>query len=329
MWIAPFVAMAALALFFFGRPATQLEATATHAPHVLALVSGAPLPAAWSGETSSTVAFDDGSHLELTPGTQLRSLGAQNDPKRVDLTLASGRATFDIRPGGPRAWMIEAGETRVRVLGTRFTVERTPAHVLVSVERGKVRVESARLAGGSRDLTAGEQVDVAEATTELREDARPEPPSPATLRPTDLPNSVERTGDPKSAMKPVPPAAALPKSDRMARADAARAAGDPNEALAILKTVVDDHEPNAPLAAFTMGKIHSETLGDATTGAEWFERAIRLGLPAGLDEDAHARVAECYGRAGRVDDAARAAAKYEAMFPSGRHLARVRRWKRE
>lgn len=78
-----------------------------------------------------------------------------------------------------------------------------------------------------------------------------------------------------------------------------------------------------------MGKIHSETLGDSVSGARWFERAIALGLPAGLDEDAHARVVECLARAGRPEDAAAAAERYEAKFPMGRHLARVRRWKRE
>lgn len=326
----PVVAAAAMALFLvFGRT----PATKAMAPHVLALVTGDALPAEWSAEKSPRVDFDDGSHLELAPTTHLHPLGTQHDPARVDLALESGNATFDIRPGGPRAWTIEAGDTRVRVLGTRFTVARTDNHVHVSVERGKVRVESARLAGGGRDLTAGQEVDVSDAKP-----APEAPASPVTVMPVgELPaasapsmRAVPAGPSPtqaSSSPKPIATAAAAKPADRMARADAARAAGEPKEALAILASVVDDHDPTAPLAAFTMGKIHSETLGDPMNGAVWFERAIRLGLPAGLDEDAHARVVECYGAAGRADDAAHAAAKYEAMFPSGRHLPRVRRWK--
>jgi transmembrane sensor len=335
---APAVIVCALALFFsFGR-----HSPVSSAPHVLALAGGGTLPSLWSTDDGSTVAFDDGSHLEIDRHTALRAVDVASDPSKVNLALESGSVTFDIRPGGPRAWIIEAGATRVRVLGTRFTVKRHRDHVFVGVERGKVRVESARIEGGGRDLVAGQDVDI-DSAAEGALAPGPEVPSGAAqgdaVPVTDLPPAAVTPAAPKRpfATAPTPsqessePRAAenaVPLDD-LARADAARKDGKPKEALAILQSVVDAKGPNAPLAAFTMGKIHSETLGDPVEGASSFELALRLGLPVGLDEDALARVVDCYGRSGKRSEAAHAAAQYEARFPNGRHLARVRSWKVE
>ena len=110
----------------------------------------------------------------------------------------------------------------------------------------------------------------------------------------------------------------------MASADAARRAGRSREAVSILSALVDKKDGRSSLAAFTIGKIHAEDLGDHATAAIWFERAIAFGLPRGLDEEAYARAVESHARAGRRVDAARAAARYETTFPNGRHLERVR-----
>ncbi len=314
-----------------GPPLAPLES----APHVIALANGAPLPQVWSGAATSIVALDDGSHLELDPTAQLHPMGT-HDPTRVELALEAGTTTFDIKPGGPRAWVVHAGEVRVRVLGTRFTVAREGEHVHVSVARGKVRVESARIPGDARDLVAGDAIDIGEGNSAGAED---QDSSPTALVPVEaLANAPPESVSPAAIARHVPepdrsgrlPASKLePPVDRMAQADAARRAGQPREAIAILTSVVEHDEPGAALAAFTVGKIHSEELGDPGMGASWFERAIRLGLPAGLDEDAHARVVECLGRAGRTEEAARAAVRYETNFPTGRHVGRVRRWKKE
>lgn len=104
----------------------------------LALASGTPLPPEWTAPVQLAIALDDGSHLELAPTTHLTT--HRGAPERVELALDRGRTTFDVKPGGPRAWIIDAGSVRVEVLGTRFTVSRHGAHVEVSVERGKVKV---------------------------------------------------------------------------------------------------------------------------------------------------------------------------------------------
>jgi transmembrane sensor len=112
----------------------------------------------------------------------------------------------------------------------------------------------------------------------------------------------------------------------MSDADALRRAGRPAEAATLLRAVVDEGDRRAPLAAFTLGKLHAEELRNPAAAARWFERAASLGLPSGLDEEAEARAVECYARAGLRDDATRAADRYQRRFPEGRQLARVKGW---
>jgi transmembrane sensor len=346
VWIGmPVVAALALVVLFVLRRSEPAHEVA-HVPQVIALAGGAPLPPMWSGATTPVTAFDDGSHLELSPDARIRVRGEEGhrDPSRVELVLEEGTATFDIEPGGPRAWVVGAGDTTVRVLGTRFIVARTKEsdRIHVSVARGKVRVESPRLAEGTRDLVAGQEIDVA--TPSAGSDgvpvatvddlasvpAPPALPRPDRTRPSRPPPAVTTSPARSTAgLSPRPSAPPPSTAERMDHADAARRAGRPREAVAILASIVEDADPRSAIAAFTIGKVHAEELGDPAGAASWFERASRLGLPAALDEDAHARVVECYARAGRNADAARAASSYEAKFPDGRHLARVKRWTNE
>lgn len=115
----------------------------------------------------------------------------------------------------------------------------------------------------------------------------------------------------------------------MVRADRLRRDGRSREAATVLREVVDARDGRSALAAFTLGKIHAEDLGELSSAARWFERAVALGLPPGLDEEAEARAVECHARAGSRAEAARAAARYQARFPQGRHVSKVREWARD
>lgn len=286
------VAFAALLFFFVLRPHSQ-----TPAPVVVRTFT---LPQAFAENVTT---LDDGSKIEVASSASLRT--TSNDPTHVDLALERGRTTFDIVPGGPRAWKIDAGRVIVRVLGTRFTVDRHDRVVDVRVERGKVSVEGPDVPGGTRILLAGDSIHVEEpALTAMTPDALPTAP-PAT---------------------PAKKAAVLSEPDFMAQADAARREGRPRDAVALLSKLVAKKDPQAALAAFTLAKIEAEDLGDAAAAATWFERAASLGLPSGLDEEALARAVESSAKAGRRADATRLAHRYEAKFPNGRHLERVRSW---
>jgi transmembrane sensor len=303
---AALVALAALVFFVIrprpATPATVLIPVAVAGP--LQLANGAALPTILSGPGESVVTFDDGSRAEIAPASSLRTKAT--DAKRVDLALERGRTTFDIVPGGPRAWSVDAGRVVVRVLGTRFTVERAARSVDVRVERGTVSVEGTDVPGGAKTLVAGESIHVEEQVT----------PSPPVITPSSLPPVATA------------PAATqvVAEGDLMTRADAARRDGRPRDAVALLRKVVARRDGEGALAAFTIAKIEAEDLGDPAAAATWFEQAAGLGLPSGLDEEALARAVESYAKANRMSEAARAARRYEARFPNGRHLERVRSW---
>jgi transmembrane sensor len=98
--------------------------------------------------------------LTLADGSQILLLDARS---RVDVTedtrfatratLVRGRARFDVVPRHERVFAVQSGGVGVRVLGTRFELERAAERTRVSVLRGRVAVTSG---AAERELTAGE-----------------------------------------------------------------------------------------------------------------------------------------------------------------------------
>ena len=116
--------------------------------------------------------------------------------------------------------------------------------------------------------------------------------------------------------------------DLLTLADVARLSGHAAEAVYPLTRVMTDlaGDPRASLAGFTLGRLELDTLGDAAGAADAFSRAIGLGLPAGLVEDAYARLVEARARAGDHAGARTAADAYEKRFPGGSRASSIRRW---
>ncbi len=96
----------------------------------------------------------DGSDLQLNGDTrlQVRFDGAQ---RRIE--LQRGEAIFDVAHDNDRPFVIEAGQAKVTVLGTRFVVDRLGERLRVSVARGHVRVDSQ---SQQQQLHAGEVLEV-------------------------------------------------------------------------------------------------------------------------------------------------------------------------
>jgi transmembrane sensor len=117
-------------------------------------------------------------------------------------------------------------------------------------------------------------------------------------------------------------------ADLLAVADVARLSGHPIDAVAPLARVVTDHraDPRAPLAAFTLGRVQADTLGNPSAAAQAFALAITLGLPSGLVEDAFARLVETRAHAGDRAGARAAAEAYRERFPDGVHAAAIDAW---
>lgn len=86
-----------------------------------------------------TVRLSDGSKLLLDTDTQLR-VRLSGKARRID--LQSGQAFFEVAHDASRPFIVRAGETEVRALGTRFDVRRAGEVVRVVLVEGKVRVDA-------------------------------------------------------------------------------------------------------------------------------------------------------------------------------------------
>lgn len=125
--------------FHRARPATAAKTVATS-------VEAPPTPG------QRILLLSDGSTaVPLDPDTQIELL--EQRPERVAVSLMRGRAQFQVTPQPRRTFLVHAGEVRVTVVGTAFTVERVADRVGVTVQRGTVRVD---WDGGSGLVHAGQ-----------------------------------------------------------------------------------------------------------------------------------------------------------------------------
>lgn len=236
--------------------------------------------------------------------------------------------------------------------------ERVPGRIvrLTAGERIEIRaaIETAVLVGGDADgRTAAASDDGAQASGAARSGAtaaaeasagsmaRPGKPAdgrvplrePTTSAPTTPPTTSPRAGGSGSAAvaatgaaSTVEPArtSASPGSiaDALAAADALRGRGDYAGAAATLGAALDANKDGAGagLAAFTLGRLAMERLGQPTRAARAFERMIELGSPAGLLEDAYVRRARAWHAAGNAAEARRATDDYQRAYPKGGRL---------
>ncbi|HMI93337.1 MAG TPA: tetratricopeptide repeat protein, partial [Polyangiales bacterium] len=111
----------------------------------------------------------------------------------------------------------------------------------------------------------------------------------------------------------------------MDAADAARLSGHPSNAVRYLESVVDRHgrSPVAPLAAFTLGRVYLDQLGQPGQAAAAFERARKLSPNGSLAQDALAREVEALSKGGNAQKAYQRAQEYLRRYPNGQRLRAV------
>jgi len=266
--------------------------------------------------------LSDGSRIEVTEGAELRLVS--NAADAFALALESGRVDLEVRPNGPRLWSVDAGDVRVEVLGTRFSVVRDE-EVRVEVERGLVSV---RWSGGTELVGPGESwasLDVGETVSSASSGAEsasamaePGPESASEPAASELAASeaelgaasasessrwrtladrgayddayaaVQRRGFRRSVI------GAPDVETLFALADTARLSGHPAEALEPLRRIVEHHasDRRAGVAAFTLARLELESFGRRGESRRWLERALELGLGGSLREAAERRLRE-------------------------------------
>lgn len=100
------------------------------------------------------ITLEDGSRLQLNGATALDWNADADGQRRV--RLYRGQVDFLVAADAVHPFVIEAGEARIRVTGTRFDVNLLGDQVLLAVSEGHVQVSDAE--GRERAVQAGEQI---------------------------------------------------------------------------------------------------------------------------------------------------------------------------
>ena len=88
--------------------------------------------------TRRTVMLSDGSRIDLNTASQLT---VDFDRSRRQVRMKDAEAYFDVTKDPRRPFVIEAGQSQIRVVGTAFDVKNRDGQLVVSVERGIVDVQ--------------------------------------------------------------------------------------------------------------------------------------------------------------------------------------------
>lgn len=307
--------------------------------------------------------------LKLRDGSEVSATSAftefhvaEESASRVLVQLGRGAVRCQVLPKPARAFVVQAGEVSVAVVGTEFVVERRGSSAWVSVARGKVRVSwgegDALLTAGQSGLfprsgSPGEALTAPEAR--LDGDLRGDGPRDSGDRDRETRNG--ESPDDRASEDRAAPAERAQQARQMYRshvarrdypgafavlshnpvlagdtveellvaADVARLSNHPAQAVPYLQRILREHgrDERAPMAAFTLGRTLSG-LGRTREAMNTFGR-VRSAWPGSpLGEDALVRQAEAAAKLGDRPAAARLAAQYDREYPKGRRRAEVR-----
>jgi hypothetical protein len=248
----------------------------------------------------------DGSRVTVEPGGRVRVLAMR--ATAVELQLETGAIDLAVTHG-KRAFVVHTAHYDVVDLGTHFRVALAPQGDLsVDVEEGTVEVRDRRGAQPGRKLSAGDRwsnAPVVQPATASSERFAPDPPPP----PPPAPSAAE----PERSAK-----------DLLETAERARLGGKARAAASALDTLRRRfrRDPRAALAAFELGRLRLDSLGDAAGADEAFRDAIALAPQGPLREDAEARRVEALA-AERSPECATARSAFLTRYPRSVHAAVV------
>ena len=234
----------------------------------------------------------------------------------ITLVVARGAVDCDVAPRKNRPpFHVIAGDVFVEVVGTRFTVARTPSP-RVDVVRGKVRV---RAPGGTWLLSAGESwtppgsasaSETVAAVPQLASIAPPvlvAPPPATQVVPPVVPPIV------------LPVASAQPDPHALYQTAQRFEATDPGRAAKAYRTVANTNEAWSAPALYGLAELDAKT-DPVKALADCNEYLRRFATSAQLEDIAWLKI-EILRSGGKRDEARIAAADYLRQFPRGSYAA--------
>lgn len=302
-----------------------------------------------AGNEPVRVGLQDGSEIEAFPHASLELLNSTDS--EVRLALRNGSGHFSVAKNKHRSFIVQAGAAEVRVIGTRFTVERDHAvhKVRVQVEEGVVEVQSGvhthRLQAGESltvssqavpppaEPAAAESADSSHSSTDevlviseeelaLHDKAQRPSPQPARHRPRGNPRRRAATPRPDTP----PTATAAPEArDLLNQAQQAQLKGERQRAADLLQTLLDKYPRDARvgLAAFELGRIRMDYLNDPQRAVSALRQSLRFGNSP-FREDTLARLVQATETL-HSDACQRYRQAYLDDYPNGRYARDVQR----
>ncbi len=253
--------------------------------------------------------------LEITPlvvladGTVVTAEQAESEvevvadaPDRAEVRVVRGKTRFKSPRTPDRDFRVVSGDVKIDVYSTEFSVARYDGSTEVWAVNGVLRIE---WRGKTQEVRAGEHARF--------------PPEPIEAPAGELVRDTA-TKRPQSERERV--------RDLLRSADLARAQQKPREALRPLGRVIKEYpkDVRAPLAAFTIGRVLLDDLDEPRKAARMFKKARAMAPRGPLAEDALAREAEAWSRAGNDDMARDRAEQYLEKYPDGHRVRAVRHY---
>ncbi|HEX7704502.1 MAG TPA: FecR domain-containing protein, partial [Kofleriaceae bacterium] len=230
------------------------------------------------------------------------------DDGGITLVVTRGSVDCDVAPRKNRPpFHVIAGDVSVEVVGTRFTVAKTPSP-RVDVVRGKVRV---RAPGGTWLLSAGESWTPPVTGSAVDPVAVVETP-PAPVEPP-----------PGSVVAGVPSPMVGPSPHSIYQSAQRFEATDPARAAKAYRTVANSKDSWAAPALYGLAELDAKT--DVTLAlADCNEYLKRFARSAQVEDITWLRI-EILRSAGRRDEARVAAGEYLRQFPQGSYAGIAQR----
>jgi transmembrane sensor len=260
----------------------------------------------------------DGSSVLLTQGSRLEVCNAVAED--ICLLLKRGHGEFDVVSRHGRIFLVRAGDAEVKVVGTRFVVERHQGdredRVQVTVSRGAVQVGARglpprRLGTGERWSIGWQVESPPQVGKEVGQNAAPAPVAAPTA-------DTSAAARPRGSAEPAPIDAASLWKD----ATSARERGDSTAEARAYEELLQQFPRDARTgyAAFELARVRMDAFKEPARALSPLERAVELGPGTTYYEHALARLAEAYAFVGRTADCERLRDRYLASYPSGAHV---------
>jgi TolA-binding protein len=311
---------------------------------------------------SIPVTFVDGSHLELSSGSEAEIRDLSTDGARI--SLGRGKVEMVVIHREKTRYLLHAGPYQVTVVGTRFALEWLPERERfeLSLKEGSVVVSTDKNAHAAVRMAASERLIIERGHWQLSPISEALTSSQVSTPTESLPTSktianVNTTSNNDTASPPTPPPyqsnstpdwlrfgklgkydsayaeaehlniATLAQNSSSASlltlAEVCRFSGHSSDAMMVL-TKLRQRFPNTEESAVAAFQL-GRLASTGQQSATWFQNYLRERPQGTLAREATGRLLEALERAGEHAKAVQLAREYLARYPSGPHATFAKR----